>query len=101
KSADVIWERGLLRKGYGICHGVAGNGYAFLHLFKVTGECRYLHRALKFAEFIFDYGRHGCRIPDTPYSLFEGLAGTVYFLFDLLNNPRGAKFPAYELDRDL
>lgn len=26
----------------------------------------------QFAEWCLDYGAHGCRIPDRPYSLFEG-----------------------------
>ncbi|GIQ92399.1 lanthionine synthetase C-like, partial [Kipferlia bialata] len=30
KMAETVWERGLLRKGVGLCHGIAGNGYAFL-----------------------------------------------------------------------
>lgn len=34
---DVVWERGLLTKGYGLCHGVSGNSYAFLTLFQLTG----------------------------------------------------------------
>lgn len=95
KCGDVIWRRGLLKKGYGICHGVAGNAYAFLCLYKQTGDSRYLHRALKFAEWCFDYGEHGCRTPDRPYSLFEGMAGTVYFLADILE-PHSSKFPAFE-----
>lgn len=45
--AEVIWQRGLLRKGYGICHGTAGNGYAFLTLYKLTQEKKYLYRACK------------------------------------------------------
>lgn len=32
----MTWERGLLKKGYSICHGVAGNGYTFLYLFQQT-----------------------------------------------------------------
>lgn len=44
---EVIWQRGLLRKGYGICHGTAGNGYAFLSLYKLTQEKKYLYRACK------------------------------------------------------
>ncbi|XP_067211178.1 lanC-like protein 2 isoform X2 [Linepithema humile] len=36
RCGEVIWQRGLLRKGYSICHGVAGNGYAFIHLFQHT-----------------------------------------------------------------
>lgn len=92
--ADVIWERGLLRKGYGICHGVAGNAYAFLAIWKVTKDEKYLHRAIKFAEWIGDYGKHGCRQADSPLSLFEGMAGTIYFLVDLLQ-PEKAEFPAF------
>ncbi|KAK2156084.1 hypothetical protein LSH36_222g03052 [Paralvinella palmiformis] len=94
--AEVIWKRGLLRKGYGICHGVAGNAYGFVALYNLTGEEKYLYRAVKFAEWCFDYGHHGCRIPDRPYSLFEGLAGTIYFLVDLLD-PAKARFPAFDL----
>ncbi|XP_062847268.1 lanC-like protein 2 isoform X2 [Trichomycterus rosablanca] len=71
ECGEVIWQRGLLRKGYGICHGAAGNGYAFLSLYKLTQEQKYLYRACKFAEWCLDYGKHGCRIPDRPYSLFE------------------------------
>lgn len=47
KSVDVIWRRGLLKKGYGICHGVAGNAYAFLRMYQLTRELKYLHRAAK------------------------------------------------------
>lgn len=45
--SDVIWQRGLLKKGYGLCHGVAGNGYAHLRVFQVTKDMKYLYRALK------------------------------------------------------
>ena len=44
---EVVWRRGLLRKGYGLCHGVAGNAYTFLQLLRLTGKPQYLHRALK------------------------------------------------------
>lgn len=27
----------------------------------------------QFAEWCLDYGDHGCRTPDTPFSLFEGI----------------------------
>ncbi|XP_043960387.1 lanC-like protein 2 [Gambusia affinis] len=94
--AEVIWQRGLLRKGYGICHGTAGNGYAFLTLYKLTQEKKYLYRACKFAEWCLDYGTHGCRIPDRPYSLFEGMAGTIHYLSEMAN-PEASSFPAFEL----
>ena len=35
RAGDLVWERGLLKKGPGLCHGVAGNGYTFLHLYQV------------------------------------------------------------------
>ncbi|GCB76450.1 hypothetical protein scyTo_0017467 [Scyliorhinus torazame] len=94
--AEVIWHRGLLKKGYGLCHGPAGNAYGFLAMYNLTQDKKYLYRACKFAEWCFDYGKHGCRTPDTPFSLFEGMAGTIYFLADLLQ-PTKAKFPAFEM----
>lgn len=47
ECSDVIWQRGLLRKGYGICHGTAGNGYSFLSLYHLTQDKKYLYRACK------------------------------------------------------
>lgn len=50
RSSEAVWTRGLLTKGNGICHGVAGNGYAFLSLRKADGaDGRHLHRARSFA----------------------------------------------------
>lgn len=46
-AGDVIWERGILTKGYGLCHGTAGNGYVFLRLYRVTNDQKWLHRAIK------------------------------------------------------
>ncbi|KAK3510470.1 hypothetical protein QTP70_008671 [Hemibagrus guttatus] len=96
QCGEVIWHRGLLKKGYGLCHGAAGNAYAFLALYKLTQEPKHLYRACIFADWCMNYGKHGCRTPDTPFSLFEGMAGTIYFLADLLQ-PSTAKFPAFEV----
>ncbi|KAM8880566.1 lanC-like protein 2 [Synchiropus picturatus] len=96
ECAEVIWQRGLLRKGYGICHGTSGNGYAFLSMYKLTQEKKYLYRACKFAEWCLDYGTHGCRIPDRPYSLFEGMAGAIHYLSEIAA-PETSCFPAFEL----
>ncbi|XP_042569947.1 lanC-like protein 2 isoform X2 [Cyprinus carpio] len=96
ECGEVIWQRGLLRKGYGLCHGTAGNGYAFLSLYHATQDKKYLYRACKFAEWCLDYGTHGCRIPDRPYSLFEGMAGAIHYLSDVIQ-PEGSCFPAFEL----
>ncbi|XP_014482448.1 PREDICTED: lanC-like protein 1 isoform X2 [Dinoponera quadriceps] len=96
RCAEVIWQRGLLTKGYGICHGVSGNAYAFLHLFQHTQDIKYLYRACRFAEWCFHYGTHQCRAPDRPFSMFEGLAGVIYFLVDM-QQPHMAKFPSYDI----
>lgn len=47
QCADVIWQYGLLKKGYGLCHGAAGNAYAFLALYNLTQDLKYLYRACK------------------------------------------------------
>ncbi|XP_043229390.1 glutathione S-transferase LANCL1-like isoform X2 [Amphibalanus amphitrite] len=36
EAAEVVWRRGLLKKGYGLCHGAAGNAYTFLHVYQLT-----------------------------------------------------------------
>lgn len=93
---DVIWERGLLKKGYGICHGVSGNGFSFLLLYRITKDPIYLYRAVKFAEWCFEMEKRKCRTPDRPMSLFEGLAGPIYYFASLLNIETAA-FPAFQL----
>ena len=37
--------RGLLHKGVGLCHGIAGSGYALLSLHRATGDTRWRARA--------------------------------------------------------
>ncbi|BFF96349.1 lanC-like protein 3 homolog [Drosophila madeirensis] len=93
RSADFVWRRGVLRKGPGLCHGVAGNGYVFLLLFRLTHEMMYLYRAHKFVELLSsEEFKQKARTPDRPHSLFEGVAGTVCYLVDLLQ-PEQAHFP--------
>ena len=38
RGGEAVWSRGLLKKGLGLCHGVAGNVYTFLHIYQATGE---------------------------------------------------------------
>jgi len=93
KAGDLVWQRGLIKKGPGLCHGVAGNGYAFLHLYQVTGEDAWLYRAAMYGEWLTELNRPDQNIPDRPLSLFEGIAGAVHFLHDLTLDPKTAKFP--------
>ncbi|KAK3097799.1 hypothetical protein FSP39_013283 [Pinctada imbricata] len=97
RCGELTWKCGLLKKGPGICHGVAGSGYVFLLLYRLTGDHRHLYRAQKFAEFLFmDQFQRGAKVPDSPFSLYEGWAGTVCFLADLLQ-PDKAEFPFYNV----
>jgi hypothetical protein len=36
--------------------------------------------------------------PDHPFSLFEGIAGAVSLITDILTLPRKVQFPAYDFD---
>lgn len=83
-TVDVIWQRGILRKGCSICHGTAGNGYTFLSTYLHTRDESYLMKAVCFAEIILDIGvTECCAASDHPLSLFEGLSGTTQFLMDV------------------
>ena len=74
-----------------------GSGYVFLLLFRLTKEDQYLYRAQKFSEFMqTEEFQKGARTPDAPFSLYEGLAGTVCFYANLLN-PSEAVFPFFEV----
>lgn len=92
-SAELIWKEGLLYKGPGICHGVAGNGYVFLMMYRLTMDKKYLFQATKFMEFL-SKSLFICNAatPDCPFSLYEGVAGTVCFLVDLMD-PEKSSFP--------
>lgn len=72
KCGEVVWSRGILKKGYGLCHGVSGNAYTFISLYQHTNDLKYLYRACKFAELCMRQAKDYDRIPDRPFSLFEG-----------------------------
>jgi len=92
KCGECVWNKGLLKKGPGICHGIAGSGYVFLLLFRLTGESNQLYRAEKFGEFLFCEDFRQARVPDCPFSLYEGWAGTACYLADLIQ-PHKSTFP--------
>ena len=53
RAGDLCWEKGLLRKGPGICHGVAGTGYVFLLLYRLTKVGSSCQLASLFLLFLF------------------------------------------------
>lgn len=109
QAGEVVWARGVILKGNGLCHGLAGNGYAFLSLYRLTGEEEHLQRAWAFAALLDhhplqeaiaqqpDRQRRVPGVPDSPFSLMEGTAGVFCFLLDAAR-PARAAFPAWELE---
>ena len=78
RGADLA--RRPLAKGAGLCHGTAGNGYAFLKLFERTGDEVWLARARAFAMHAAEQverererhgrGRHGLWTGDLGVALY-------------------------------
>jgi hypothetical protein len=85
RAADLVFARGFLRKGVGLCHGVAGSVFALLAahdaLSTITTDDHDVHfrRAVKLAHLATDYStltrRGEMRTPDRRWSLYEGTAG--------------------------
>jgi hypothetical protein len=49
RAGENCWKYGILKKGFGICHGVYGNAYFFLSIYKLTGNPLWLKRAYLYA----------------------------------------------------
>ena len=49
EGGDFTWAAGPLAKGSNLCHGTGGNCYAFLKLYRRTGDAMWLDRARAFA----------------------------------------------------
>jgi hypothetical protein len=48
-GGELVWLAGPIKRNAGLCHGTAGNGFAFLALLGRTGDERWLERARAFA----------------------------------------------------
>lgn len=94
----LIWEKGLLTKGLGLCHGISGNGIVLLYLYNYTQNKIWYSRAYKYALFCIKYFDKFCNIPDRPLSLFEGYAALVVFLSFILK-PDLVYFPAHDFSK--
>jgi hypothetical protein len=80
-AGELIWQSGPLRKGPGLCHGTAGNGFAFLKLFGRTGEQRWLDRARRFAmHAIEQHRRDTVKYGQRRYPLWTGEPGIAVYL---------------------
>lgn len=98
RAADCVWRYGILRKGAGICHGIGGSGYSLLAVYQLTQNPAWLDRAVEHAIKAFDEKvQADSRVPDNPYSLFEGVAGAMCLVTDLLKDPKNAAFPFFQI----
>jgi hypothetical protein len=80
-GGELTWRAGPLRKGPGLCHGTAGNGFAFLKLLTLTGDERWLDRARHFAmHAIEQVQRERERIGRGRYTLWTGDLGVALYL---------------------
>jgi hypothetical protein len=95
-GGELTWQAGPLRKGAGLCHGTAGNGYAFLKLFDRTRDERWLTRARAFAMHAIeqvertteDHGRGW-------HTLWTGDPGTALYLSSCI--AASAVFPTLDI----
>ena len=72
-GGELVWHAGPLKRGAGLCHGTAGNGWAFLKLLKRTRDRKWLDRARRFAMHAIEQ-RTGER------GLFEGDLGVALYV---------------------
>jgi hypothetical protein len=94
-GGELIWRAGPLRKGPGLCHGTAGNGFAFLKLHELTGERRWLDRARCFAMHAAQQvERQLAELGRGRYSLWTGDIGVALYLKACLE-PH-ARFPTID-----
>lgn len=90
QGGNGIWKAGPLRKGPTLCHGTAGNGFAFLRLAERTGDDAWLHRAQRFAAHAMEQVAGWRATFGTPsFSLWTGELGVALYVDAVLNrDPR-------------
>ncbi len=85
RAGRTVWRAGPLAKGAGLCHGTAGNGYAFLKLHRRTGDDAWLARARAFAMHAIEQSERLRRTHGTGrYTLWTGDPGLAVYLWHCL-----------------
>jgi lantibiotic modifying enzyme len=96
KGGELTWHAGPLRKGANLCHGTAGNGYAFLKLYQRTQNDLWLARARAFAmHTIEQYRLAKALYQQGRYTLWLGDLGTAVYLWDCINGE--GNFPTVDV----
>jgi lantibiotic modifying enzyme len=89
-GGHAVWQAGPLVKGYGLCHGTAGNGYAFLVLYERTGDAIWLERARSFAMHAIEQRRQlRERYGQGRHTLWTGDAGLAVYLWQCVKGRAG------------
>ncbi|MBT9526220.1 MAG: hypothetical protein IV105_13255 [Rhizobacter sp.] len=89
-AGHAVWQAGPLTKGYGVCHGTAGNGHAFLTLYQRTGDPLWLQRARAFAmHSIAQQERMRREHGQGRYTLWTGDPGLAVCLWQCLQGTSG------------
>ncbi len=94
-GGELTWRAGPLVHNAGLCHGAAGNGFAFLALFERTGDERWLARARAFAmHALAQVERFHAADGRGQYSLFTGGLGAALLAAACLRGD--ARFPGLD-----
>lgn len=89
-GGELTWRAGPLAKGAGLCHGTAGNGYAFLALYQRTGDPVWLERARAFAmHAIVQQEAMHARYGRGRYTLWTGDPGIAVYLWHCVQGAGG------------
>jgi hypothetical protein len=95
-AGELTWAAGPLAKGANLCHGTAGNAYAFLKLFQRTGDGEWLERARSFAMHAIQQSEaEAARLGRRRYSLWTGDLGLACFLWECIQ--ASARFPTMDV----
>lgn len=85
EGGKFTWAAGPLAKGSNLCHGTAGNGYAFLKLYRRTSDEIWLERARAFAMTAIAQCREDrMQLGRGRYSLWTGDVGVAIYLWHCL-----------------
>ena len=96
EAGEATWAAGPLAKGSNLCHGTAGNAYAFLVLLARTGDPRWRERVRAFAMHAIDqFEDETARTGRLRHSLWTGDVGLAIFLWDCLRER--AEFPTLDV----
>ncbi len=96
EAGEATWAAGPLAKGSNLCHGTAGNAYAFLVLHARTGDARWRDRARAFAmHAVAQFEAEAADVGRLRHSLWTGDIGLAIFLWDCLRGK--AEFPTLDV----